>query len=80
MLNALMNIVSGECEAVKLKGSNIINISKYVNVHSHSLDILNRDQHRQAKSLVVGELIKSRFKEEVGYRRHETRLWHKYEL
>ncbi|KAL4017085.1 hypothetical protein IC575_024759 [Cucumis melo] len=47
--------------AVRLKGSNIFKIKKYVKVHSCSLEFLNPD-HRQAKSLVVGELIKSKFK------------------
>ena len=46
---------------MKLKDSNIFKIKKYVKVHSCSLDVLNRD-HRQAKSWVVGELIKSKFK------------------
>ncbi|KAL4032204.1 hypothetical protein IC575_005272 [Cucumis melo] len=48
-------------QAVRLKDSNIFKIKKYVNVHSCSLEFLNRD-HRQAKSWVVGELIKSKFK------------------
>ncbi|KAL0560775.1 hypothetical protein IC582_001188 [Cucumis melo] len=47
--------------AVRLKDSNIFKIKKYVKVHSCSLEFLNRD-HRQAKSWVVGELIKSKFK------------------
>lgn len=47
--------------AMRLKDSNIFKIKKYVKVHSCSLDVLNRD-HRQAKSWVVGELIKSKFK------------------
>ncbi|KAL4038030.1 hypothetical protein IC575_001633 [Cucumis melo] len=47
--------------AVRLKDSNIFKIKKYVKVHSCSLEFLNRD-HRQAKSCVVGELIKSKFK------------------
>ncbi|KAL4035334.1 hypothetical protein IC575_004018 [Cucumis melo] len=47
--------------AVRLKDSNIFKIKKYVKVHSCSFEFLNRD-HRQAKSWVVGELIKSRFK------------------
>ncbi|KAA0037331.1 MuDRA-like transposase [Cucumis melo var. makuwa] len=47
--------------AVRLKNSNIFKIKKYVKVHSCSLEFLNRD-HRQAKSWVVGELIKSKFK------------------
>ncbi|KAL0557176.1 hypothetical protein IC582_005694 [Cucumis melo] len=47
--------------AVRLKDSNIFKIKKYVKVHSCSLKFLNRD-HRQAKSWVVGELIKSKFK------------------
>ncbi|KAL0549622.1 hypothetical protein IC582_014108 [Cucumis melo] len=46
---------------VRLKDSNIFKIKKYVKVHSCSLEFLNRD-HRQAKSWVVGELIKSKFK------------------
>lgn len=46
---------------VKLKDSNIFKISKYVNVYSCSLDILDSD-HRQTKSCVVGELIKLKFK------------------
>src|ERR1051325_9811735 len=50
--------------AVKLKGSNIMKISKYVDLHSCSLDMLNND-HRQAKSWVVGELIKSKY-QQVG--------------
>ncbi|KAA0037752.1 MuDRA-like transposase [Cucumis melo var. makuwa] len=48
-------------QAVRLKDSNIFKIKKYVKVHSCSLEFLNRD-HRQAKSWVVGELIKSKFK------------------
>ncbi|KAL0534590.1 hypothetical protein IC582_028881 [Cucumis melo] len=47
--------------AVRLKDSNIFKIKKYVKVHSCSLEFLNRD-HRQAKSWVFGELIKSKFK------------------
>ncbi|KAA0040920.1 MuDRA-like transposase [Cucumis melo var. makuwa] len=47
--------------AVRLKDSNIFKIKKYVKVHSCSIEFLNRD-HRQAKSWVVGELIKSKFK------------------
>ncbi|KAL0556499.1 hypothetical protein IC582_005013 [Cucumis melo] len=47
--------------AVRLKDSNIFKIKKYVKVHSCSLEFLNRD-HKQAKSWVVGELIKSKFK------------------
>ncbi|KAL0551887.1 hypothetical protein IC582_010977 [Cucumis melo] len=47
--------------AVRLKDSNIFKIKKYVKVHSCSLEFLNRD-HRQSKSWVVGELIKSKFK------------------
>ncbi|TYK21833.1 MuDRA-like transposase [Cucumis melo var. makuwa] len=47
--------------AVRLKDSNIFKIKKYVKVHSCSLEFFNRD-HRQAKSWVVGELIKSKFK------------------
>ncbi|KAL0546608.1 hypothetical protein IC582_016520 [Cucumis melo] len=47
--------------AVRLKDSNIFKIKKYVKNHSCSLEFLNRD-HRQAKSWVVGELIKSKFK------------------
>ncbi|KAL0561113.1 hypothetical protein IC582_001531 [Cucumis melo] len=47
--------------AVRLNDSNIFKIKKYVKVHSCSLEFLNRD-HRQAKSWVVGELIKSKFK------------------
>ncbi|KAL0551962.1 hypothetical protein IC582_011055 [Cucumis melo] len=47
--------------AVRLKDSNIFKIKKYVKVHSCSLEFLNRD-HRQAKSWVVGKLIKSKFK------------------
>ncbi|KAL0546629.1 hypothetical protein IC582_016541 [Cucumis melo] len=47
--------------AVRLKDSNIFKIKKYVKVHSRSLEFLNRD-HKQAKSWVVGELIKSKFK------------------
>ncbi|KAL0533896.1 hypothetical protein IC582_028171 [Cucumis melo] len=47
--------------AVRLKDSNIFKIKKYVKVHSCSLEFLNRD-HRQTKSWVVGELIKSKFK------------------
>ncbi|KAL0545226.1 hypothetical protein IC582_020375 [Cucumis melo] len=47
--------------AVRLKDSNIFKIKKYVKVHSCSLEFLNRD-HRQAKSWVVGELIKFKFK------------------
>ncbi|KAL4018522.1 hypothetical protein IC575_022120 [Cucumis melo] len=47
--------------AVRLKDSNIFKIKKYVKVHSCSFEFLNRD-HRQAKSWVVGELIKSKFK------------------
>ncbi|KAA0045025.1 MuDRA-like transposase [Cucumis melo var. makuwa] len=47
--------------AVRLKDSNIFKIKKHVKVHSCSLEFLNRD-HRQAKSWVVGELIKSKFK------------------
>ncbi|KAA0043528.1 MuDRA-like transposase [Cucumis melo var. makuwa] len=47
--------------AVRLKDSNIFKIKKYVKVHSCSLEFLNRD-HRQAKSWIVGELIKSKFK------------------
>ncbi|KAL0533913.1 hypothetical protein IC582_028188 [Cucumis melo] len=47
--------------AVRLKDSNIFKIKKYVKVHSCSVEFLNRD-HRQAKSWVVGELIKSKFK------------------
>ncbi|KAA0047742.1 MuDRA-like transposase [Cucumis melo var. makuwa] len=47
--------------AVRLKDSNIFKIKMYVKVHSCSLEFLNRD-HRQAKSWVVGELIKSKFK------------------
>ncbi|XP_022155432.1 uncharacterized protein LOC111022579 isoform X2 [Momordica charantia] len=46
--------------ALKLGGSDIFRISKYVNVHSCSLDLMNR-HHRQAKAWVVGELIKSKF-------------------
>ncbi|KAA0062913.1 MuDRA-like transposase [Cucumis melo var. makuwa] len=49
-------------QAVRLKDSNIFKIKKYVKVHSCSLEFLNRD-HRQAKSWVVGELIKCKFKE-----------------
>ncbi|KAL0541309.1 hypothetical protein IC582_021351 [Cucumis melo] len=45
----------------ELDDSNIFKIKKYVKVHSCSLEFLNRD-HRQAKSWVVGELIKSKFK------------------
>ncbi|KAA0034998.1 MuDRA-like transposase [Cucumis melo var. makuwa] len=48
-------------QAVRLKDSNIFKIKKHVKVHSCSLEFLNRD-HRQAKSWVVGELIKSKFK------------------
>ncbi|KAL4023297.1 hypothetical protein IC575_017049 [Cucumis melo] len=47
--------------AVRLKDSNIFKTKKYVKVHSRSLEFLNRD-HKQAKSWVVGELIKSKFK------------------
>ncbi|KAA0038423.1 MuDRA-like transposase [Cucumis melo var. makuwa] len=47
--------------AIRLKDSKIFKIKKYVKVHSFSLEFLNRD-HRQAKSWVVGELIKSKFK------------------
>ncbi|KAA0051903.1 MuDRA-like transposase [Cucumis melo var. makuwa] len=47
--------------AVRLKDSNIFKIKKYVKVHSCSVEFLNRD-HRQEKSWVVGELIKSKFK------------------
>ncbi|KAL0541690.1 hypothetical protein IC582_021745 [Cucumis melo] len=46
---------------VRLKDSNIFKIKKYVKVHSCSFEFLNRD-YRQAKSWVVGELIKSKFK------------------
>ncbi|KAL4023314.1 hypothetical protein IC575_017066 [Cucumis melo] len=46
---------------VRPKNSNIFKIKKYVKVHSCSLEFLNRD-HRQAKSWVLGELIKSKFK------------------
>ena len=48
--------------AVKLKGS--MKISKYVDLHSCSIDMLN-NEHRQAKSWVVGELIKSKY-QQVG--------------
>ncbi|KAL0556979.1 hypothetical protein IC582_005497 [Cucumis melo] len=47
--------------AVRLKDSNIFKIKKFVKVHSCSLEFLNCD-YRQAKSWVVGELIKSKFK------------------
>ena len=46
---------------MRLKDSNIFKIKKYVKVHSCSLEFLNRD-HKQAKSWVVVELIKSKFK------------------
>ena len=65
------NKCGGRLRAVRLKDSNIFKIKKYVKVHSCSLEFLNRD-HRQAKSWVVGELIKSKFKE-VGrlYKPHD---------
>ena len=47
---------------MRLKDLNIFKIKKYVKVHSCSLEFFNHD-HRQAKSWVVGELIKSKFKE-----------------
>ncbi|XP_022156795.1 uncharacterized protein LOC111023629 [Momordica charantia] len=46
--------------AVRLDGSEIFKISKYVNFHSCSLHILNHD-HRQAKAWIVEELIKSKY-------------------
>ena len=46
---------------MRLKDSNIFKIKKHVKVHSCSLEFLNRD-HRPAKSWVIGELIKSKFK------------------
>ncbi|KAL0533638.1 hypothetical protein IC582_027679 [Cucumis melo] len=52
---------SSTSEELDTKGSNIFKIKKYVKVHSCSLEFLNCD-HRQAKSWVVGELIKSKFK------------------
>ena len=46
---------------MRFNDSNIIKIKMYVKVHSCSIEFLNRD-HRQAKSWVVRELIKSKFK------------------